>query len=123
MNRQILINNCLSKTGAYEDYPFGPEVLVIKVGTKMFALISERGGKLNISLKCDPFLAETLRKQYAAVTPGYHLNKKHWNTIVVNDSIPDEEITWMIQHSYDLVFKSLSKAEKQLICQAGAKTS
>jgi len=104
--KKDIIHYSLSKKGAFEDYPFGSDVLVIKVGSKIFALISERGGKLNISLKCDPFLADTLRQQYPSVTPGYHLNKKHWNTIEVNDSIPIDELYWMIDHSYDLVFKS-----------------
>ena len=115
VNIKDLTSNCLSKIGAFKDYPFGPDILVIKVGSKMFALISERGGKLNISLKCDPLLAEALRQQYSSITPGYHLNKKHWNTVEVNDSIPKEKLNWMINHSYDLVFKSLTKSEKQSI--------
>lgn len=115
MNKQALIKYCLTKMGAFEDYPFGPEVLVIKVRTKMFALISQREGKLNISLKCDPLLAEALRQQYPGITPGYHLNKRLWNTIEVNSSIPEEKITWMINHSYDLVFQSLTKSEKQIV--------
>lgn len=115
MAKNGLTNYCLSKKGAFEDYPFGPDVLVIKLGSKIFALISERGGNLSISLKCDPFLADTLRQQYPSVTPGYHLNKRHWNTIKVNNSIPRDEIYWMIDHSYDLVFKSLTKSEKQKI--------
>ncbi|MDO7785860.1 MmcQ/YjbR family DNA-binding protein [Desulforamulus aquiferis] len=115
MDKNKLVQYCLSKKGSFEDYPFGFDVLVIKVGSKMFALISERGDKLNISLKCDPFLVDVLRQQYPAVTPGYHLNKRHWNTVEVGDSIPEEKIIWMIDHSYDLVFKSLTKSEKQLI--------
>ena len=104
---------CLMKKGAFEDFPFGVDVLVIKVASKIFALVSMRGSKLNLSLKCDPFLAEELRQRHTAVTPGYHLNKKHWNTIIVDGSIPDQEICWMIDHSYDIVFKSLTKAEKE----------
>lgn len=115
MDAKTLANLCLTNKCSYEDYPFGPEFLVIKVGSKMFALISERGGMLNISLKCDPFLAEIIRRQYNAVTPGYHLNKKHWNTIVMDNSIPMEEIQSMIDHSYQLVLNNLTKAEKKLI--------
>lgn len=113
MDSNTITNYCLSKKGAVEDFPFGPDVLSIKVASKMFALISDRGNKINISLKCDPFLAQDLRERYPSITPGYHLNKKHWNTIVVDDSIPNNEIHWMIDHSYDLVVKSLTKAERE----------
>lgn len=115
MEKEALINYCLSKKGASEDFPFGPDVLCIKVASKMFALISLRGNKLNISLKCDPILAEDLRQQYKALTQGYHLNKKHWNTLSVDGSIPDQEIFWMIDHSYNLVLKGLTKSEQELL--------
>jgi predicted DNA-binding protein (MmcQ/YjbR family) len=104
---------CLSKPGATEDFPFGPDVLVIKVGSKMFALVSGRENRINLSLKCDPFVAEDLRQRYPAVTAGYHLNKKHWNTVVIDGSVPDNELAWMIDHSYELVIKSLSQAVKE----------
>lgn len=113
MDAAQIKNYCISKMGAFEEFPFGPDVLVIKVASKMFALMSGREGKFNLSLKCDPFLAEDLRQRYAAITSGYHLNKKHWNTIVLDGSVPDSEITWMIDHSYDLVVKSLTKVEKE----------
>ncbi len=103
---------CLSKKGAVEDLPFGPGVLVIKVADKMFALISGRLGKINLSLKCDPLLAEDLRQLHKSITAGYHLNKKHWNTIIVDGSIPESDLLWMIDHSYELVYKSLSKVER-----------
>ena len=119
MDATQVMNYCISKTGALEDFPFGPEVLVIKVASKMFALISDRGGRVNLSLKCDPFVAEDLRQRYSSITPGYHLSKKHWNTIVLDGSVPDSEIIWMIDHSYDLVFRSLTKAEKEQILLAG----
>lgn len=111
MNLKELSAYCLSKTGAYDDLPFGPEPLVIKVGLKMFALISYK----SISLKCDPFVAQNLRDQYSAITPGYHLNKSRWNTILADSSVPDHELKWMIDHSYELVFKSLTKAEKEQV--------
>jgi predicted DNA-binding protein (MmcQ/YjbR family) len=89
------------------DYPFGEDVAVYKVGPtgedKMFALISESKYPANISLKCDPLLAETLRDKYVSVMPGYHLNKKHWNTIITSGEVPDDEIKSLIDHSYQLV--------------------
>lgn len=103
-----LIEYCLSKPGAKEDHPFGPDPLVAKVGGKMFALVSGT----SISLKCDPVIAENLREQYEAVTPGYHLNKKHWNSIRVDGSIPENELEDMIDHSYELVVKGLPKAAR-----------
>lgn len=113
MNLLEIKNHCLSRKGTYEDFPFGPEPLVIKVASKMFALISVKAGKVYISLKCDPFVAHNLRQQYPSVTPGYHLNKEHWNTILVDGSVPDSEICWMIDHSYEQVVKGLSKEEKK----------
>jgi predicted DNA-binding protein (MmcQ/YjbR family) len=112
MNIKSIQQYCLSKKGAREEYPFGTDVLVIKIASKMFALISERGGQWNISLKCDPFIAESLRQQYPAITAGYHLNKTHWNTVVIDGSIPESEMISMIDHSYELVYKGLKMAEK-----------
>ncbi|MDP5273069.1 MmcQ/YjbR family DNA-binding protein [Chengkuizengella axinellae] len=109
---------CAEKQGAREDYPFGPEPLVIKVSSKMFALISDGEKYPSISLKCDPFLAEILREKYAAITAGYHLNKKHWNTVLIDGSIPEDEIMEMIDQSYQLVFKSLKKTEREMIMNA-----
>lgn len=106
-----LTDYCLAKQGAVKSFPFGPEPLVVKVGSRMFALITDG----SISLKCDPVIAANLREQYAAVTPGYHLNKQHWNTIQLDGSIPDEELQDMINHSYDLVFKGLTKDERKRI--------
>lgn len=102
---KMLTDYCLSKPGAEQTYPFGPQPMVMKVGGKMFALINPD----HISLKCDPVIAENLREQHAAVTPGYHLNKKHWNTVHVDGSLPPEELTDMIDHSYELVLRSLPK--------------
>ncbi len=112
MKNQDYIDYCLSRKGANKDYPFGPDALVVKVGSKMFAILSENSDSLHISLKCDPLVARDLRDQYSAITPGYHLNKQHWNTVVVDGSVPDEELKWMIDHSYALVVKGLTKAEK-----------
>jgi len=85
------------------DYPFGKDVAVYKVEDKMFALISEGKTPVNISLKCDPELAKVLRDKYETVLPGYHLNKKHWNTIILTGQLPWEDVQDLIRHSYQLV--------------------
>jgi predicted DNA-binding protein (MmcQ/YjbR family) len=96
----------LSMPDARLDYPFGENTAVYKVKDKMFAIIAEKSHPLNISLKCDPLLAETLREKYETVMPGYHLNKKHWNTIVLTGQLSWDEVKGLIQHSYDLVAKT-----------------
>jgi len=95
----------LTMPNAKLDYPFGENTAVYKAKDKMFALISEKSDPLRISLKCDPLLAETLREKYESVMPGYHLNKKHWNTIVLSGQLTWEEVQGLIKHSYDLVAK------------------
>jgi predicted DNA-binding protein (MmcQ/YjbR family) len=115
MDFKKISNYCLSKKGAYEDYPFGRDVLVVKIASKMFVLISERNNQLNITLKCDPILADNLRQQYHCITPGYHLNKTHWNTITIDGSLTESELFQMIDHSYELIFKGLKKIEKETI--------
>lgn len=109
MNSKTLYSYCLTKPGVIEDYPFGADVIVFKVAAKIFALMSRRSGQDNLSLKCDPDYSEILRKQYPSITPGYHLNKRHWNTLILDGSIPEQEIKQLIDHSYDLVYKSLPK--------------
>ncbi|CUH95256.1 hypothetical protein P22_1326 [Propionispora sp. 2/2-37] len=109
---------CRTKLGAIEEYPFGPDVIVIKIATKMFALLSCRNGQKYLSLKCDPDYAELLRKQYPSIIPGYHLNKRHWNTVLLDGSIPENEIRGLIDHSYDLVYKSLPR-KKRIVYQEG----
>lgn len=103
---ETIVTYCKLKQGAYEDYPFGPQPLVLKVAGKIYALINED----TISLKCDPIIAQNLREQYEAVKPGYHLNKKHWNTVSIDGSMTAEELYSMIDHSYELVVASLTKA-------------
>jgi predicted DNA-binding protein (MmcQ/YjbR family) len=93
----------LSMPNARLDYPFGEEVAVYKIGDKMFALVPEEKEPISVSLKCDPLLAQTLREKYESVMPGYHLNKKHWNTIVLSGQLEWEEIQALIRHSYNLV--------------------
>ena len=100
---------CLSKPGATESTPFGPDVLVFKVGGKMFALAALDEVPTTVNLKCEPDLALDLRDRYEQVSPGYHMNKKHWNTVEIASGIPDVELRKMIDHSYELVTKSLPK--------------
>ncbi|WP_428242894.1 MmcQ/YjbR family DNA-binding protein [Gynuella sp.] len=114
MTENELKQYLLSKPESVEDYPFGPEASVFKVHNKMFALSAVRGdGMLSVNLKCDPLQAVQLRDVFSAVLPGYHMNKKHWNTVLVDGSLPDGEIERMIDHSYSLVVKSLKKTERQ----------
>lgn len=93
----------LSMPNAVLEYPFGEDVAVYKVGGKMFALIPEKTEPVRISLKCDPQLAVLLREKYESVMPGYHLNKKHWNTIVLSGQLEWAEVQDLIRHSYELV--------------------
>jgi predicted DNA-binding protein (MmcQ/YjbR family) len=103
----------LSRPGATEDRPFGTQPLVVKVGGKMFALLSEDAKPLDISLKCEPAHAQFLRDSFSAVRPGYHLNKEHWNTVTLDGSIDDDGIRAMIDESYRLVVASLTKAAQR----------
>lgn len=103
MDHKTVEEYVLSMPNASLDYPFGEGVAVYRVQDKMFALISEGKTPISISLKCDPQLAEILREKYETVMPGYHLNKKHWNTIVLSGQLPWEEVQGFIRHSYDLV--------------------
>lgn len=93
----------LTMPNARLEYPFGAEAAVYKVGEKMFAIIAEGSNPVRLSLKCDPQLAIVLRERYLSVQPGYHLNKKHWNTILCTGEMPDDEIHDLIRHSYHLV--------------------
>ena len=103
---------CLTKPGVTEGTPFGPDVLVFKVGGKMFALAALDEVLTTVNLKCDPDLALDLRDRYEQVKPGYHMNKKHWNTVEIDTGIPDADLRKMIDHSYELIVKSLPKAAR-----------
>ena len=107
------VDYCLSKPHAQQDFPFGADTIVFKVGGKMFSLSSVKRsehGEQKVNLKCEPQRATDLRDQYSSVTPGYHMSKKHWNTVDINEGeLSDEEVMKLIDHSYDLVFFSLSK--------------
>lgn len=109
---------CLSKPGSSEQVPFGPDVLVFKVGGKMFALAALDEMPATVNLKCDPDLALDLRDRYEQVTPGYHMNKKHWNTVEIEAGIPDVELRKMIDHSYELVIKRLPKAKATIAARS-----
>lgn len=117
MNLEEIKKYCLQKKGASISFPFDDVTMVIKICSKMFALIAINDDPLRINLKCDPFIAQGLRERYSAVIPGYHMNKKHWNTVIMNNTIPENIIKGMIDDSYDLVFLNLSKKNKGIIMQ------
>jgi predicted DNA-binding protein (MmcQ/YjbR family) len=114
MNIEQIREYCLSKSGVSESLPFDDVTLVMKVGSKMFALI-DMEGPFSTNLKCDPEEAIELRERYNSVIPGYHMNKKHWNTVMLDGSIPVKLLFEWIDHSYLLVLKSLKKAEQAKI--------
>lgn len=116
MNRQELIDFCLSLPFVYEDYPFDDvtddkkwTVMRHNTNKKTFALIYERHDKLCINLKCDPVEADFIRQIYLDVTPGYHMNKTHWNTVTLGGDVPDDELMKMIEKSYDLIKPKIKK--------------
>jgi predicted DNA-binding protein (MmcQ/YjbR family) len=119
MNPAELRDYCLSFAGAEETFPFGPETSVFKVAGKMFALARLGADSLRVSLKCEPALAEALRGAHAAVLPGYHLNKRHWNTVVIDGSLSDDAISDMIEDSYDLVVSKLPRAHRCALGSSG----
>ena len=115
MNSGELRDQCLVFTGAEETFPFGPATSVFKVAGKMFALSQLDAESLRVSLKCEPQLAEALRAAHAAVIPGYHLNKRHWNTVILDGSIADDAIRDMIEDSYDLVVSKLPPTRRRAL--------
>ena len=112
MNPEELRRHCLSFGGAEETFPFGPATSVFKVAGKMFALSQLGADSLRVSLKCEPDLAEALRGAHAAVIPGYHLNKRHWNTVILDGSLPDDTVRDMVEDSYDLVVSRLPRERR-----------
>jgi predicted DNA-binding protein (MmcQ/YjbR family) len=115
MRAAALREHCLSFSGAVETFPFGGETSVFKVEGKMFALSRLADRPLKVSVKCEPLLAEQLREAHAEVLPGYHLNKRHWNTVVVEGSLPARVIGDMIEDSYDLVVSRLPRARRRAL--------
>ncbi len=117
MNIEQFRDYCLSKPGTTDDFPFDEETLVFKVMGKIYALTGVESFQ-SINLKCDPEKAIELREQYVGVMPGYHMNKKHWNTVMADGSVSDEYLLEWTDHSYELVVKGLTKALKEELAQS-----
>ena len=113
MNVDQIREFCLNKKGVTEEFPFDEETLVFKVIGKMFLLLSLDSIPLQINVKCDPEVAVELRERYESVVPGYHMNKKHWNTVIIDGSVPDKIIFEWIDDSYSLVVGGLKKSDKK----------
>jgi predicted DNA-binding protein (MmcQ/YjbR family) len=113
MTRDDVLALCASLPGAVEDYPFGDGVAVFKVEGRMFALVPLAGDPGSVNLKCDPATALELRARYPAVRPGYHQDKRHWNTVDLDGSVDDGELRWMVDHSYRLVVAKLPRAARR----------
>jgi predicted DNA-binding protein (MmcQ/YjbR family) len=112
MTRDDVLGICLDLPGAEETYPFGEEVAVIKVGGRMFALVQLSDDHGSVNLKCEPARALALREAYTGIRPGYHQNKRHWNTVELDGSVGDDVVRGLIEDSYDLVAASLSRAAR-----------
>ncbi len=115
MHLDAAIAHCLGKPHATEETPFGPEVLVYKVAGKMFALTDPGDFPATLNLKCEPGRALDLRDQYPAIQPGYHMNKRHWNTLTLDGSLPAAVVKELIDHSYDLVVGGLPRKDREAI--------
>lgn len=115
MNIESIREYCFRKKGLSEDFPFDEETLVFRVMNKIFLLASLEKIPLQINLKCDPELAVELREKYDSVIPGYHMNKQHWNTVVIDGSVSTKELKKMIDHSYDLIAGGLKKSEREAL--------
>jgi predicted DNA-binding protein (MmcQ/YjbR family) len=110
---------CLSFPGSQETFPFGPENSVFKVAGKIFALSRLAGEPLRVSLKCEPGLAEQLREAHPAIAPGYHLNKRHWNTVTLDGSLPAAMVHDLVEDSYDLIVSALPRARRRALLWRG----
>ncbi|MEM1272132.1 MAG: MmcQ/YjbR family DNA-binding protein [Bacteroidota bacterium] len=119
MTFERLRDHALAKPETTEDFPFDEHTLVFRVRRKMFALIGLERRPLAVNLKCDPELAAELRARYEAVQPGYHMNKRHWNTVTLNAGLPDQDLLKLLDHSYDLVAASLKRADRDAVQTAG----
>ncbi len=119
MEYEALCRYLENKPGARREMPFGADTLVFKVLDKMFALVAWQADPLKISLKADPVDAVILRKQYDAITPGFHMNKKHWNTVTLDGSVPDDELRLMMDDSYELVVAGMTRAKKTKLREKG----
>jgi len=112
MNIESFRDYCLSKNAVSESFPFDEDTLVFKVGNKMFALCSLESNPFSANLKCDPERAIQLREQYDTIAPGFHMSKKHWNTVIMNGNLSNEFIIELIDHSYNLVVKGMTKKQR-----------
>ena len=112
MNIEELREYCLSRKGVTEDLPFGDDTLVFRLMNKIFALVNLEG-EMHLNLKCDPQKAIELREEYPAILPGYHMNKNHWNTLIIDGTLKKELVLSLIDHSYDLILGSLPKSKKE----------
>jgi predicted DNA-binding protein (MmcQ/YjbR family) len=115
MTPDALHSLCLGFTGAAETFPFDAETSVFKVGGKIFAISALDARPLSVSLKCEPELAERLREAHEEVTPGWHLNKRHWNTVRLDGALPDQMVADMVEDSYDLIVAGLPRAQRLLL--------
>lgn len=113
MTKGQLRKACLAFAGATEERPFGPQTSVYKVAGKIFAITRLQARPLEVSLKCEPPLAEQLRDAYPAIAPGYHLNKRHWNTVTLDGSLPERMVQEMLEDSYDLIVSALPRARRE----------
>lgn len=117
MDIESIRDYCLSKPGTTEEFPFGDEVLVFKVMGKMYLLVNLERTPLSINLKCDPERALELRERFVAVHPGYHMSKKHWNTVVLEGDVPSDTLRGWIDDSYALVVQKLRKRDREALAQ------
>jgi len=115
MDLGTVLEHCRKKKGVTEDFPFADTTLTVRVGGRIFLLTDIRSDPLRVNLKCDPLIALDLRDEFPSVIPGYHMNKVHWNTVVLDGSIPVERVLWMIDHSYKMVLLKLRKHERERI--------
>lgn len=115
MDLGSVLQHCRMKRGVTEDFPFDDRTLTIRVGGKIFLLTDIHSDPLRINLKCDPLIALDLRDEFEAVTPGYHMNKVHWNTVILDGTVPRERVLQMIDHSFELVFSKLKKVDRARI--------
>jgi predicted DNA-binding protein (MmcQ/YjbR family) len=115
MDGEQIKDLCLTFRGSEETFPFGVETSVFKVAGKVFAISRLDQRPVSVSLKCDPLLAEQLRAAHSAIRPGYHLNKRHWNTVVIDGSVSDQMVADMVEDSYDLVVSKLPRARRRAL--------
>ncbi|MGA1792348.1 MAG: MmcQ/YjbR family DNA-binding protein [Thermoplasmatota archaeon] len=115
MELGTVIEHCRKKKGVTEDFPFDETTLTIRVGGRIFLLTDIHSDPLRINLKCDPLTAMDLRDEFDSVIPGYHMNKVHWNTVILDGSIPVKRVLWMIDHSYEMVLSKLGKREREKV--------